>query len=226
VPHPRGEKPPSRRPQISREYIERYRRRRYVDAAAELLHEFGRDGPTVTNIVRLAGTARNSFYEVFRSGEDCIGYGIGVAVEELFATLAAQDGEGEWLEELHEAIAGFYAAVAAEPILAELFLVHSAASRVDHGRAAARAGGERFAELLGRGRAEAERRRGHPLPASTEEYFSAAIVSRALRRVRDAEVGSLPDESRPMAALIGGFYLGPAASERILGPAAAEPSRS
>ncbi len=120
---------PSRRPRISRRYLERRRRRRYVDAAAELLHEFGREGPTVTNLVRLAGTARGSFYEVFDSAEDCIAYGIAVAADELFATLAAQDGGGEWTAELHEAVAGFYGAAAAGPILAELFLIHSAAAR-------------------------------------------------------------------------------------------------
>jgi AcrR family transcriptional regulator len=220
VPDPRGEKPPFRRPQISREFLERYRRRRYVDAAAELLHEFGREGPTVTNLVRLAGTARGSFYEVFGSAEDCIAYGIAVAVEELFATLAALDGEGEWLEELHEAIAGFYVAVAAEPTLAELLLIHSAASRVDHGQAAARAGAAQFAELLRRGRAEAEAQGRRPPPDSAEEHFAGAIISLATRRVRGA-AETLPGEGRAVAALVGGFYLGPEAADQIrTGPVA------
>src|ERR1700729_2596665 len=114
---------PRRPPQIPRQFLEDYRRRRYVDAVAELLHEFGREGPTVTNIVRMAGTARNSFYEVFRGAEDCIAYGIGIAAREVLATLEGQDGEGEWLTEVHEAISGFYGSVVAEPMLAELFLV-------------------------------------------------------------------------------------------------------
>jgi AcrR family transcriptional regulator len=215
-----------RRPQISRQFLEEHRRRRYVEAAAELLHEFGREGPTVTNIVRMAGTARNSFYEVFGGAEDCIAYGIGAVVEELFATLAAQDGEGEWLGELDEAISGFYGAVAAEPILAELFLIHAASSRVEEGRSAARAGAEHFVDLLARGRAEAEAQGRRPLPAPAEEYFSRAIVSVAAGRVRRADLDALPEESRPMAALVGGFYLGPAAAEEILsGPTAGSVAR-
>jgi AcrR family transcriptional regulator len=210
-------KEPPRRPRISRDFLDDLRRRRYVDATAELLHEFGRQGPSVTNIVRLAGTARNSFYEVFRSAEDCIAYGIGLAAEDLFAALEAQDGEGEWIGEVREAIAGFYAVVAAEPIFAELFLIHSAASRVDHGLA----GATRFTALFERGRAAAEGRGGRSLPAPTGEYLSLAVVSLAARRVRDAEPASLLEESRAMTALVAGFYLGPEATDEILaGPAA------
>jgi AcrR family transcriptional regulator len=176
--------PPNRRPRISREYLEEHRRRRYVEAVAELLHEFGRQGLSVSNIVSVAGTARNSFYEVFSGSEEFIAYGIEVAVGDLFAVLDAQDGEGDWLSEVGEAIAGFYGTVAERPLLAERFLIHSASSRVDRGRTATLAGVERFATLLVRGRAEAGvAGRGAP-PASAEEYFSRAIVSLAARRVR------------------------------------------
>jgi hypothetical protein len=109
---------------------------------------------------------------------------------------------------VYEAITVFYAAVLARPLRAELFLIHAAASRTGAGRAAARDGAERFAELLQRGRAEAEERRGRTLPISAEEYFSRAIVALAARRVRGAEIVTLPAETRRMAALIIGFYLG------------------
>jgi AcrR family transcriptional regulator len=213
---------PARRPRISREFLEEHRRRRYVDAVAELLHEFSRDDLSVANIVRLAATSRNSFYEVFSSSEDCIAYGIGLAVGELFATIETQDGEGEWLSEVDDAIAGFYRAVAAEPLLAELFLIHSAASRVEHGRAAALTGAERFTRLLGRGRTGAEACGRGILPASAEEYFSRAIVALAARRVR-GKVEGLPAESRGMTALIGGFYLGSEAVDQLLPSPTAEP---
>jgi AcrR family transcriptional regulator len=211
-------KDPRRRPQLSRDFLEDYRRRRYVDATAELLHEFGRQGPSVTNIVRLAGTARNSFYEVFRSAEDCIAYGIDLAEGELFAALEAQDGDGEWIDEVREAIAGFYAVVSAEPLLPELFLIHSAASRADHGFA----GAARFTALFDRGRAAAGTRGGRPVPATTGEYLSLAVVSLAARRVRDVDPCSLHEESRAMTALVAGFYLGSErADEGRAGPAVA-----
>lgn len=215
-----------RRPRISRAFLEDYRRRLCVDAAAELFHEFGREGPSVINIVRLAGTSRNSFYDVFRSVDDCIAYGIGVAVDELFATLAAQDGEGEWTADAHDAIVDFYGAVAANPILAELFLVHSGACGVEHGRSAAQAGFERFTLLFGRGRGEAERRGRRPPPLLADEYFSRAVVSLAARRVAGPGVVSLPEEGRSIAAMVVGSYLGSEETDRILGGPVEQLARS
>jgi AcrR family transcriptional regulator len=208
---PTTAKPPSRRPAISREFLENHRRRRYVDATAELLHEFGRQGATVSNIVRLAGTARNSYYEVFGGTEDCIAYAIGVAVGELLPTLAEQDGRGEWSAEVHAAISAFYAAVAAEPLLAEVFLIHAPASRVEQGRATTLAATEAFGPLFGRGRAEAQALGLRPAPPLADELFSRAVVSLAARRVRKPEVVSLPGEARAMGDLVIGFYLGSAA---------------
>jgi AcrR family transcriptional regulator len=218
-------RPPPRRPQISREYLERHRRRRYVEAVVEVLHEFGRAAATTSNVVGLAGTARNSFYEVFSSVEDCIGYGIAVAVGELFGALADQDGEGEWSAEVERAIAAFSGVVAAEPILAELFLIHAAAGRIEHGREAARRGAEAFAPLFDRGREEAGRRGLRPPPAPAAEFFSPAVLSPAARRVRGPEPAALGAEARPMAALVVGAYLGPEAADELLAGAASAPAR-
>jgi AcrR family transcriptional regulator len=214
---PRAPAPPPRRPQISREYLEDHRRGRYADATAELLHEFGREGPTVTNIVRLAGTARNSFYEVFRGAEDCIAYSVGLAADEIFASLGAQDGEGEWLAEVAAAVSGLYAAVAARPLQAELLLIHSAACRSDVGREALPDGIDRFAALLGRGRAEAESRGRRPPPPLLDEYLAWAIAAPPASRVRDAGLATLPQESRAVTLLVGSYYLGSETAEEALG---------
>jgi AcrR family transcriptional regulator len=208
--------PLPRRPQISREYLEDHRRRRYVDALVELLHEFGREGPTVTNLVRLAGTARNSFYEVFRSAEDCIAYGVGVAAEEMFASLADQDGEGEWLTELAATVDGFYAAVAARPLQAELLLIHSAGCRSAAAREALPHGIDRLAALLGRGRAESESRGRRPPPPLLDEYLAWVIATPPARRVRGAELASLPREGRAVTLLVSSYYLGGEAAEKAL----------
>ena len=197
-----------RRPRISREFLEDHRRRRYVDATAELLHEFGREGPSVTNVVRIAGTARNSFYEVFSGIEDCIAYGADIAVGELFVAVAAEDGEGDWSAEVHRAIAGFYAAVVAEPILAELLLIHAAASRLDRGREASRSAAEGLVALFARGRAAAEALGHRPPPLLADEYFSRAVVWQAAHLVRSPQIATLPDEAEPMAGLVVSRYLG------------------
>lgn len=204
------------RPRISREFLEEHRRRRFVEATAEILHEFGRSGVTTTNVVRLAGGARNSFYEVFSSVEDCIAHGISLAEAELFAGLEALPGDGDWPVELHRAIADFYEAVASRPVLAELFLVHAALSREESGRRAFREGGARFAPLIARGAPAAEASGRRPPPQGLAECLSWAIVSLAAARVCGPQVGSLPMEAPSMAVLVGGYYQGPEVAAELL----------
>jgi AcrR family transcriptional regulator len=115
--------------------------------------------PTTT-VVSVAGGSRGSFYQTFSGIEDClaVGIGIGIAEAELFGALENLPGDGEWPVELLAAITGLYEAVAAEPLLTELFLIHAARSRSEAGRAAFLSGGERFVDLLRRGRVLADAR--------------------------------------------------------------------
>ncbi|HEY2053233.1 MAG TPA: TetR/AcrR family transcriptional regulator [Solirubrobacterales bacterium] len=208
--------PSSDRPQISRDFIEGHRRRRYVEATAEILHEFGRAGLTATNVVRVAGGARGSFYQAFAGIEDCIAYGVRLAERELFAGLEVDMAGGNWLTEVREAIDAFFDAVVARPLVAELFLIHSAVARTDSGRAAFRTGGERFVPLLLRGRLEADVLGRCPPPDLIAECLSRAIVDLAARRVRGPEVATLPSESRAMTSMVGDFYLGREDSRELL----------
>jgi AcrR family transcriptional regulator len=217
VPAPSPVRPPSPRPRISREFVEAHRRRRYVEATAEILHEFGRQGVTATGVIQLAGGARNSFYEVFGSIEDCLAHGIALADAELFEGLDRLSGEDDWLVEVHSAIAAFYAAVASRPLLAELFLIHAASAQTDVGREAFRTGGERLAALIARGSDVAEGRGRAGPPPFLAEGLSRSIVALAAARVRGPEVAGLPAEAGSMTALVGGFYLGPEAAAEILG---------
>lgn len=179
-----------------------------MDATAEILHEFGRGGLSVTAVVRLARTARNSFYESFTGIEECIGYGIELAEAELFAGLEDLRGEADWRAELEAGIGGFFAAVATGPLLAELFLVHSGASRDDAGRAAFLSGGERFVPLLSRGRDEADAPGRRVPPPLLDEYLSRTIVSLAARRVQESDTARLREERGAMTRLAAEYYTG------------------
>jgi AcrR family transcriptional regulator len=196
------------RPQLSRHFIEEIRRRRYAEAAAEILHEFGRDGLTVSNIVSVAGTARASFYEVFSGVEACLTYTARLADQEVFEALDAQSGEGDWPTEVRSAIGGFYEAVSAKPLLAETLLLHARSSRTGDGREIAWSVARRFEPLLRRGHREASAR-GRRMPGEAiDAALSGAIVSLATRRVRKPDLEELPQESEPTTALVLGFYLG------------------
>jgi AcrR family transcriptional regulator len=204
---PAGRKP-TVRPQLSRAFIEDIRRRRCADAAAEVLHEFGRDGLSVSNLVSVAGTTRGSFYEIFSGVEDCLAYTARLADEEVFAALYAQRGEGDWPSEVRSAIGGFYEAVGAKALLAETLLLHARSSRTHGGREIAWSVARRFEPLLRRGRPEASAR-GRRLPGEAiDAALSGAIVSLATQRVRGPDVEELAQESEPTTTLVLGFYLG------------------
>jgi AcrR family transcriptional regulator len=209
----------ARRPRISEDFVEIHRRRRYVEAAAEILHEFGRPGLTATNVVRLAGGSRGSFYQTFEGVEGCLACGIRLAEGELFAGMPGMpddSGEKDWLAEVYEAISCFFEAVVSRPLLAELFLIHSAAARSVEGGAAFRSGGERFVALIRRGSLAAESLNSRPTPDLIAECLSRGIVEVATRRVRSEQLANLTEESRSLTLMVGGFYLGAQVAEESL----------
>jgi AcrR family transcriptional regulator len=203
----------SARPRLSPDFVDSNRCRRYVDAAAEILHEFGRPGLTTTNLVRLAGGSRGTFYQLFSSVDDCLFHGVALADAELFSALDGLRGDGEWLSELNTAIEGFYEAVAAQPLLAELFLIHSARVSTD----AFHSCGDRFLTLLRRGRAAGAARNRRPPSPAIEEAVARAIVVLAARRVREPGLDGLPNEGRSICALVGSLYLGREEALKALG---------
>jgi AcrR family transcriptional regulator len=212
---PSGQAPSSSRPTISRDFLERERRRRFVAVAAEIAHEVGLGGVTASLICRRARSAKNTFYELFDSAADCLRYGVVEAEEQVFAPVREQPGDGEWIEEVEAAVAGLYGVVAAEPLLAELLLVHSFGVELratDRGYDAAVA---ELSTLLERGRAAAAEL-GLPEPSPiAEEYLARVIVSLAALKVRQGEPASLPGEVHEMTVLVVTGYLGPEAANLV-----------
>jgi AcrR family transcriptional regulator len=195
---------------ISRDFVTAHRRRRFVLAAAEVAGDFGRAAITTTILCQVAHTSRNTFYETFGSVDDCLRCGAGEAYEEIFAPVRAVDPEGEWICEVERAIVGLYKAVAAEPLLAELFFVHSFALG-DGGEAGCERGIAAVVNLLAPGRplAEALGRRPPPL---AEELVARTILALAAQKVGQGAAAELPSEAAPMAQLVAGAFLGEAAA--------------
>ena len=71
--------------QLPREFIAQHQRARIIAALAEETVEKGYRAVTVADIVRRAGIARNTFYENFRSKEDCF-----LATQEFAMTAALE----------------------------------------------------------------------------------------------------------------------------------------
>jgi AcrR family transcriptional regulator len=212
---PSKQAPPAVRPTISRDFLERERRRRFVAVAAEIAHEAGLGGVTASLICRRARSAKNTFYELFDSAADCLRYGVNETEQMLFAPVREQAGGGEWLEEVEAAIIGLYEAAAAEPVLAELLLVHSFGVELGAEDRGYDAGVAELSALLERGRAAAaERGLAEPNPLA-EEYLARVVVSLAGLKVRQGEAASLLGEVHEMTTLVVTGYLGAEAASLV-----------
>jgi AcrR family transcriptional regulator len=102
------------------EYVADYQRRRLAVTVAELAHERGMAGVTVSAIVDRARVSRKTFYDFFENCDACADHAAEVAADYLSA--AGEDAEA------------LLAAVAAEPNLAELALIHAPAFGGERGR--------------------------------------------------------------------------------------------
>jgi AcrR family transcriptional regulator len=102
------------------EFVADYQRRRLAVAVVDLAHERGMAGVTVSAIVRRARVSRKTFYDFFENRDACADFAAELAADYL----SAAEGDVEAL----------LAAVAAEPNLAELALLHAPAFGGERGR--------------------------------------------------------------------------------------------
>jgi hypothetical protein len=114
--------------------------------------------------------------------------------------------DGDWAQDLSDSLGTFYGAVAAEPNLAELLLVHSFALGLGsdgHGMEGAVAD---LSAIIAKGRgAGAE---GAPTPGPlSDETFARAALSLASQALVRGEASELPDRAPEVATVIASAYL-------------------
>jgi AcrR family transcriptional regulator len=111
---------------LSREFIVEHQRARIIAALADETVEKGYRAVTVSDIVRRAGIARNTFYENFSSKEDCFLSASEYAVESALGRVdAAAAKADDWPAKMAAGIAAFLRYVAAEPALARTCIVEA-----------------------------------------------------------------------------------------------------
>lgn len=111
---------------LSREFIVEHQRARIVAALAEETVEKGYRAVTVSDIVRRAGIARNTFYENFSSKEDCFLSAFEYAVDSALARVVDAGGKADaWPAMIAAGIAAFLHYVASEPALARTCIVEA-----------------------------------------------------------------------------------------------------
>jgi AcrR family transcriptional regulator len=115
------------RPELPREFIAGHKRRRIMDAIAELTAEQGYDSTKIGDIVRRAGVARKTLYDNFEGKEEVFLSAFDSAVEEVIRRIEEDCAkvEGGWEERVQAGLAAFLRFVAEEPALARMCMIEA-----------------------------------------------------------------------------------------------------
>jgi AcrR family transcriptional regulator len=115
------------RPTLPREFIALHKRRRIMDALAELSSEQGYEATKISDIVRRAAVARKTLYDNFSGKEEVFLAAFDAAVEEAARRVegACAAAEGGWEEQIEAGLAAFLGYVAEDPALARMCLIEA-----------------------------------------------------------------------------------------------------
>lgn len=179
------------RQQLPREFIARHQRARIVRALAQGTCEKGYRAVTVADIVKRAAIARNTFYENFKSKEDCFLAAQEFAMSEALERVVTAAGELEdWPQRVRAGLAAFLDYVAEEPALARTCMVESLTA----GPAAVKyyeESQQAFVSLFQLGRAVSPY--GGDLPETMEEAIIGGVFWIVYQRLTVAEASTVPE---------------------------------
>jgi AcrR family transcriptional regulator len=119
----------------------RDQRARMLAAMGDVVAEKGYAAATVADVVRAAGVSRTTFYEQFRSKEDCFveayAHGVDVLLDAIRAAVRATDGD--WRDQLRAGMRAYLSTLAADRRFARTYLleIHAAGEAALDARARA-----------------------------------------------------------------------------------------
>ena len=118
------------RPTLPREFVAVHKRRRIMDAIAELTAAQGYDATKIGDIVRRAGVARKTLYDNFEGKEEVFLAAFDAAVDEAMQRIEVDCAavEGDWEERVQAGLASFLRYVAENPALARMCMIEALSS--------------------------------------------------------------------------------------------------
>jgi AcrR family transcriptional regulator/DNA-binding MarR family transcriptional regulator len=202
-------------------------RSRILKAAREIFCGHGYVETSVALIVARAGVSRKTFYDCFRSSEDCYAAVLDEALAEVALVVApAYAGQGSWCERVRAALGALLSYLDHEPAIASLLFLDAPgvpAKSVLERRTRAL---ETVRAVVEEGRSQA--RPGRLPPALTAECVVGGASAVIQARLREGRPRGLLALTSPLMGVIVLPYLGAAAAareqERPL-PAPAPPPR-
>jgi AcrR family transcriptional regulator len=185
-----------------------------VTAAVKIAHELGIPKLTVEAVCRGARMSKGTFYGLFGSSDAFVGYCFETTFERTTGTFleAIERDEPCWRQKFDRAVAALFATVSAEPLPAELCLVHcfqAPEQSLEHSF-------EKLVCLLKTSLEEGRREsrllapRDWPEPPpGAEEYLARALASFISQRLRTGNAGCLPAYRADMLTLVLTIFFGP-----------------
>lgn len=115
------------RPVLPREFVAVRKRRRIMDAMAELTAEQGYEATKIADIVRRAGVARKTLYDNFDGKEEVFLAAFDSAVTEVSARIeeSCVDIDDGWVDRIAAGLRAFLTYVAENPAAARMCLIEA-----------------------------------------------------------------------------------------------------
>lgn len=178
-----------------------HKRRRMIDAIAELSAEQGYEATKIADIVRRAGVARKTLYDNFDGKEDLFLAALDFHLAETLRAVeeACEHGGDACLERIEAGLAAFLRCVAERPAAARMCMIE-ALSATPEASARYDAALRRFIDLLKRNAPP-----GSDLPETLEETLVGGVAWIVNQQIRKGRAGQAAE-------------LGPELSEFVLSP--------
>jgi len=177
------------RPALSREFVAGHKRRRIMDAIAELTAEQGYDATKIGDIVRRAGVARKTLYDNFEGKEEVFLSAFDTAVDEALERIEADcaEVEGGWEERVQAGLAAFLRYIAENPALARMCMIE-ALSATQAATERYEAAMQRFVDLT-----KQTVPRDDQLPETIEETLVGGVAWIVYQQIRREEAEQAED---------------------------------
>lgn len=191
------------RPELPREFVASHKRRRMMDAIAELTAEGGYEATKIADIVRRAAVARKTLYDNFDGKEDLFLSAIDTTVAEMRERVEAACAEAETAE--GGIVAGLEAAldfVAEHPAASRMCMVEAISATPSSARLIDAAVRD-FVDLFRRSAPE-----GGDLPATIEESLVGGVAWILQLQIRRGEADRAPELLSELSQFVLSPYLG------------------
>lgn len=198
------------RPELPREFVASHKRRRMMDAIAELTADQGYEATKIADIVRRAAVARKTLYDNFDGKEDLFLSAIDAAMTEMRAMVeeACERTSGPPEDEIVAGLAALLDWIAEHPALARMCMVEAISATPSSARLYD-AGMRDFVELL---RQKAPQ--GKDLPDTIEESLAGGVAWILQQQIRRGEAEQVSDLLSELSQFLLSPYLG---AEKVSG---------